>query len=144
MSEVSEGVLSALERHFRQRVERPHRLPAGRCNEVEAVRDLRGRKTRNRYRDLRYLGRKVVVELDGAGSHPAWRRHLDHERDNSATLSGAKVLQFGWFAVVDDPCAVARAVTLLLWQEGWRGIPAPCTPTCPLTTLDPSRLPRSG
>ena len=144
LSDVVEGVLSALERRFRQRVERPHGLPAGRRNEVEAVRDERGRRLRSRYRDLRYLGRRVVVELDGSGSHPVWRRHLDHKRDNSATLSGAKVLQFDWFAVVDDPCAVARDIALLLWREGWRGVPTPCSPTCPLKTLDPQRLPRSG
>lgn len=144
LGEVAEGVLSALERRFRQRVERPHGLPAGRRNEVEVVRDERGRRARNRYRDLRYLGRRVVVELDGAGSHPVWLRHLDHKRDNSATLAGAKVLQFDWFAVVDDPCAVARDIALLLWQEGWRGVPTPCSPTCPLLTLDPHRLPRSG
>lgn len=75
---------------------------------------------------------RKVVELDGLAAHPEWLRHLDRRRDNSGTVRWDRVLQYGWHEVVADPCRTAHEIAVVLWQQGWRTLPTPCTPTCPL------------
>lgn len=135
LAETADGVQSSLERRFRHDVEHRHGLPPAERNRVEPQRDFQGRRLRNRYRDLRYPRWNVLVELDGLAAHPEWLRHLDRRRDNSGTLRWGRVLQYGWQEVVDDPCTVAWEVATLLWQQGWRALPRPCSPTCPLTSF---------
>ncbi|WP_143448796.1 hypothetical protein [Kineosporia sp. A_224] len=141
LGETAEGVQSALERRYRRGVERPHGLPRGHCNRPEPVHDGRGRKVRNRYRDVRYRRWGLVVELDGLEAHPRWLAWLDRGRDNSVTVVGDRSLQYGWHETVDDPCGMAVEVITVLRHRGWRGTPTPCGPACPVAPLVPSTDP---
>ncbi len=138
LGDAAEGVQSALERRYRKDVERAHALPRGERNRAELVPDGRGRRVRNRYRDVRYRRWGTVVELDGLEAHPQWLRHLDRRRDNSVVVAGDRGLQYGWHEVVSDPCRVAAEVSMVLWRGGWRGVPRPCGPQCPVSRLVPS------
>ena len=140
LGETAEGVQSALEHLYRRDVERRHGLPGAERNLPEPQHDRQGRQVRHRYRDVRYRRWRVLVELDGLAAHPEWLRHLDRRRDNSGTLRWDRVLQYGWHEVVVDPCGTAYETAVVLWQQGWRGVPRPCSPSCPLARFDPTFL----
>jgi hypothetical protein len=74
LSEVAEGVQSALERRYLPDVERAHDLPRAKRNRTE------GRPGRRAYRDVRYLPYRLVVELDGRAAHPEDERERDDLR----------------------------------------------------------------
>jgi hypothetical protein len=124
LSEVRVGVLSALERRYFRDVERAHGLPPGLRNRVDA------RGTRVRYRDVRYRRWRLIVELDGRSAHPAEERELDDLRDNEVAEREERTLRYGWRSVAATPCATASQVARLLAQNGWKGTPTPCSPTC--------------
>lgn len=74
--------------------------------------DLSGRWVRT---DFRWLAPRVVVEVDGWGSHGgcvAFAEDLDRELD--LRLGGWTVLRFGWRQVVDRPDRVARLLSRTL------------------------------
>ena len=132
LTESEEGVRSFLERRYRRDVELAHGLPRAERNRTEPVLNASGRAVRNRYRDVRYRGRRLVVELDGDEAHRPWRRPTDRARDNSVTLAEDRHLEYGWQEVVGEPCRVALEVATVLRQQGWRGFPSRCGPGCSL------------
>lgn len=134
LDESAEGVQSPLELRYRRGVERAHGLPRGERNVPERVVGRTG-ASRTRYRDIRYRRWRVVVELDGREAHPAWRQRHDRARDNSATVDGDRVLVYGWYETVVEPCEVAVEVIRLLRAQGWRGTPHPCGDGCPVADL---------
>lgn len=134
LTEVVDGVQSALERRYRRDVERAHGLPRGTRNRVE------GQRGRRRYRDVRYHRFRVIVELDGRAAHPEEWRERDDLRDNEVTeLEGARTLRYGWQSVAARPCRTAAQVGRVLRARGWTGWPRPCGPDC-VAALDPGSL----
>jgi hypothetical protein len=99
LRDVADGVHSALEYRYLRDVERAHGLPAA---ERQALAIQNGRQI---YRDARYRGYRVAVELDGSASHPAEQRWSDHHRDNAAAAEGLVTLRYGW---PTSPSARAR------------------------------------
>jgi hypothetical protein len=127
LSDVEDGVASTLELRYERNVERRHGLPRGARNRPEFV---AGRRTR--YRDVRYVRWKTVVELDGRETHPDDERFRDLRRDNHAVVQGENVLRYGWRDVVGRPCEAALQVVTVLRLQGWRGTPRNCgDPGCP-------------
>lgn len=124
LDDVEDGAQSNLERRYRRDVELAHGLPRGTRNRTEHSEDG------NRYRDVRYLRWRLVVELDGKQAHPQDARHLDDARDNRVVVDLAHlVLRYGWHAVAINPCEVARQVAVVLRRNGWNGAFRRC-PNC--------------
>jgi hypothetical protein len=129
-AKAATGVASALELGYHRDVEVAHGLPTGRRNRPE------GRPGRRRYRDIRYVEFRLVVELDGRGAHPADQRELDDMRDNELLLDeGTRTLRYGWRSVTLHPCTTAAQVAQLLRSGGWTGTPRRCGPGCQLLPL---------
>jgi hypothetical protein len=124
VEEISDGVLSNLERGYLRNVERPHRLPA-------PQRQCRKRRGgRSAYLDNLYDDFGVAVELDGLASHPAESRWLDMRRDSFFASSGIITLRYCWADITTRPCEVAREVGLVLRQRGWTGALRACRASC--------------
>lgn len=124
---VEEGSLSPLEVLYVHRVERAHGLPVA----------VRQRPTRhggkNQYNDVHYDEYATTVELDGRIEHEGEHRFRDMRRDNTLVVAGEVVLRYGWFDVFNEPCHVAKQVSEILRERGWRGTPHGCTrPACPI------------
>jgi hypothetical protein len=84
---------------YRRNVERPHGLPRG-------VRQQQ--RSGLRYRsDVGYDEYGVLVELDGRAGHEGMGRFRDMNRDNRLAMARWMTLRYGWFDVVERPCAVA-------------------------------------
>ena len=127
LTEARDGVQSALERRYLRDVERPHGLPRGRRNRTE------GRPGRRRYRDVRYLRWRLVVELDGQAAHPDDEAESDDQRDNELLAEeDTRTLRYGWRSVTGRPCATAAQVGRVLHRLGWRGTLTRCGPSCPI------------
>ena len=121
LTDVASGVHSTLEHRYLQDVERAHDLPTG-------VRQ--GRTTSSHeFVDLLYLGRALVVELDGKVGHAGEGRFRDRRRDNRNARQGVPTLRFGWREVAEDPCGIALEVAEMLIGLGWTGYPGRC-PRC--------------
>ncbi len=82
------------------------------------------------YRDVRYPGWRVVIELDGREAHPPEALFRDMVRDNRAVIAGDRALRYGWREVVGDPCNIAHQVGEVLTLGGWTGSPRPCGAGC--------------
>ncbi len=126
LDDIAGGAHSALELRYISRVERPHRLPRSQ----RQVRAVRGKRTE--YRDALYTEYGVGVETDGAVAHPPEARWRDQHRDNAAAVNGITTLRYNWADVTQRPCHVAAEVAQVLRQHGWRGLPSPCSPSCPV------------
>ena len=126
LEDVLDGVQSPLERRWRRDVERAHDLPAGQRNHIE------GPQGSHRYRDVRYLKYRTVVELDGKAAHPPEHRELDHARDNHDAEEAVVTLRYGWRAVAGAPCLTAIQTGRVLARRGWKGRVRPCGPSCPV------------
>ncbi|MGH8892791.1 MAG: hypothetical protein ACRDWY_05715 [Actinomycetes bacterium] len=125
LAEVRDGVLSTLERRYHRDVERPHGLPSASRNRPE------GTRGRRRYRDVRYLLWRLIVELDGRAAHPEEWRERDDVRDNELVeTEDARTLRYGWVSVVVTPCRTAGQVGRVLTRRGWPGPVRPCGPGC--------------
>jgi hypothetical protein len=124
LRDVADGVHSALEYRYLRDVERAHGLPAA---ERQALAIQNGRQI---YRDARYRGYQVAVELDGSASHPAEQRWSDHHRDNAAAAEGLVTLRYGWADVTERPCQTAREIGTVLARRGWPGPLRRCGPRC--------------
>jgi very-short-patch-repair endonuclease len=124
LTDAHDGVQSPLERHYLHDIERAHGLPAGARNQ----RDVHGR-----YRDVRYVAFRLVVELDGREAHPDEARFRDRARDNRVVITGEVVLRYGWWEIVSGPCAIAVEVIAVLRRAGWTGQPRRCCPSCPVS-----------
>jgi hypothetical protein len=128
LTDVVDGVQSALERRYRRNVELPHGLPRGTRNRQE------GPVRRRRYRDVRYKRWRVLVELDGRAAHPEEWQERDDIRDNAALDDdGSVTLRYGWQSVTGSGCVVARQVGVQLKRHGWRGQLRRCGPACTAT-----------
>jgi hypothetical protein len=121
---VAGGAHSLLEYRYVRDVERAHGLPAA---QRQARADEHGRVI---YRDVRYRGYEVVVELDGRASHPDDQRWRDQRRDNAAAAEGVVTLRYGWADVTERPCETAREIGTALARRGWRGTMKRCGPGC--------------
>ena len=125
LDDVAAGAHAVLERTYLVSVERAHGLLCG--TRQDRVR----RRDRNEYRDVRYRGYGVIVELDGIIGHSTDAdRRRDMHRDNMDILAGQLVLRFGWPDVSRRPCSVAAQVWLALRQRGWDGMPHRCGRSC--------------
>lgn len=129
VADVAEGAYSVLERHYLNRVERPHGLPTG-CRQ----RRVKPGKT-VAFRDVEYDGLGVVMELDGRLGHEgAQDRWADLDRDIDSAVNGDITLRAGWKQVL-SPCRLAAAVARVLMARGWEGLPRACGPDCPVGRL---------
>ena len=130
LSDVTDGVQSALERRYLRDVDQAHGLPRAERNTAEPIRTSPGRWS---YRDVRYVGYRLVVELDGQAAHPADQRERDDLRDNSLIeAEGTRTLRYGWRSVTTRACETAEQVGHVLNSCGWNGGPRRCGPTCRL------------
>lgn len=118
LADVAQGVESPLELSYFREVERAHGLPRGRRQ--------RSRRGLPYLTDVGYDDYGVLVELDGRIGHEGEGRFRDMWRDNEFMIEELLSLRYGWFDVVDHPCAVNGQVAGLLQRRGWPGIPAPC------------------
>lgn len=125
LTDIRDGVLSALERRWVRRVERPHGLPAAKRQALSKV------DRRTRYLDNHYEEFRVAVELDGQAAHPAEARWRDAHRDNASATAGILTLRYGWVDTATRPCQVASEVGRVLQTRGWMGHVQPCGPACP-------------
>src|SRR5215469_1454021 len=124
LEEITEGVLSNLERGYVRRVEDPHRLP-------KAQRQARQRQgPRSAYLDNLYADFGLAIELDGLVAHPAETRWLDMRRDNYFAGSGIITMRYCWADIKGRPCEVASEIARVLRQRGWPGTLRTCGPTC--------------
>jgi very-short-patch-repair endonuclease len=121
LTDVASGVHSTLEHRYLHDVERAHGLPT-----ASRQRTTDGRRE---FVDLLYLGRALVVELDGKVGHVGEGRFRDRRRDNRNARQGLSTLRFGWHEVTGDPCGVALEVAEMLIGLGWSGYPEQC-PRC--------------
>jgi hypothetical protein len=124
LSDVRDGVRSALELRWVRTVERAHGLPRSTVNAAEREQGHRC------YRDLRYERWGLICELDGREAHPDDARFRDRARDNRVTVGGRRSLRYGWREVAADPCGVALEVAAVLRAQGWSGHPRPCSALC--------------
>jgi len=126
LTDVGEGVESALELRYRRDVERRHGLPRATLQVRERV---GGRWIRA---DALYVGMGVRAELDGWLGHPGGRTDADTWRDNAVAVERLELtLRYRWSHVVGDACATAAQVEAALRTRGWQGRGRPCSHTCP-------------
>lgn len=128
LGDVAAGAESALELSYLRDVERPHGLPRG---HRQASR--RGLPYAS---DVGYDEWHLLVELDGRLGHDDEGRFRDMWRDNQFTVRALLTLRYGWFDVVDRPCAVAAQVGTVLVQRGWSGSLTRCPRCRAATDLD--------
>lgn len=128
IDDLESGSHSVLEHGYLTKVERAHRLP-------RAVRQTpRTTSSGSQFRDVEYEAYGLVVELDGALGHAAWRdqaRDADRALDDLAA-SGTVTARLRWHQVFDTPCRTAQAVARILRARGWAGSPAACSKDCPI------------
>jgi very-short-patch-repair endonuclease len=124
LNEITDGVLSMLERRYLRNVERPHGLP-------KPKRQLRMRRNRgSAYLDLFFDGYDLAVELDGRAAHPVEERWRDIHRDNFFASAGIITLRYNWADITTRPCQVAAEITAILRLRGWSGTVRSCGPRC--------------
>ena len=128
LSDVAEGAESPLEVSYLRDVERSHGLPKG-------LRQT-SRAGLMYLSDIGYDQYAVLVELDGRAGHEGIGRFRDMSRDNALAARGFTTLRYGWFDVVDHPCAVARQVAEILAQRGWLGPLRGCRRCSRLSVVD--------
>ena len=118
-SAAASGIDSALEWRFHQRVLEPHGLP---------VPERQVRKAAGRV-DTLYRLEALVVELDGVRDHRDWSKDMMRDNEHAIT-DGLLTLRYGWGAVAQSACAVARQVGTALAARGWTGSVGVCA-RCP-------------
>jgi hypothetical protein len=70
-------------------------------------------------------------------AHPDDERWRDSQRDNNATAQGVETCRYGWRDVYAHACETALLQAQILRRRGWRGIPRPCSPRCPVGRVWP-------
>ena len=124
LEEISDGIMSNLERQYLRNVERPHGLP-------QPKRQARLRQSaRSAYLDNLYADFGVAVELDGRAAHPVEARWQDIHRDNYFASAGIITLRYSSADVTERPCLVAAEIAILLRQRGWTGTLRSCGASC--------------
>jgi hypothetical protein len=124
LAEITQGVMSDLERGYLRLVERPHGLP----KPVRPVKFRQGR--RSSYLDNLYEEFGVAVEVDGLVAHPPESRWRDIHRDNYFAGEGIITLRYSWADIITRPCQVAREIARVLRQRGWTGTVRSCGAGC--------------
>ncbi len=112
---ASDGIESALEWRFHHRVLVPHGLPIP----ERQVKKAAGRA------DTLYADELLIVELDGMRDHRDWSKDMMRDNEHAIT-EGLLTLRYGWGAVLDSACAVARQVGAALAARGWAGVVGAC------------------
>lgn len=108
---VADGIQSALEHEYHQRIELAHGVPEGLRQQPVTV------DGRTLYEDVTYdhLGAPLTVRTDGRTWHAtpgvAFR---DRRRDNAAELAGRSRLVYGWHEIRNNPCGVASEIATIL------------------------------
>jgi very-short-patch-repair endonuclease len=115
-----------LELRYLREVERPHGLPVGNRQ--------RSRLGLPYCTDVGYDEYRLLVELDGRDGHEGVGRFRDMRRDNRFAAGGLTTFRYGFFALVDHPCAVAGQVWAILAERG-RPEPFRHCPRCLNTPL---------
>jgi hypothetical protein len=123
LEEITDGVMSALERRFVLDVERPHGLPTPQ----RQARQRRGETSA--YLDNYYADQRLAVELDGLGAHRAETSWDDRHRDNYFIRQGIGTLRYNWADVTQRSCATAGDIAEVLCSRGWTGQIRRC-PNC--------------
>ena len=123
---AGDGIHSVLEYRYLRDVERAHGLPRSR-HQVRVVID--GKVV---YRDAYYEEYRLAVELDGRLAHPDEERRHDRHRDIRAGIDGILTTRYDWQDVRGHPCETAWLQARILRDRGWRGMPRPCSPGCPM------------
>jgi hypothetical protein len=127
LTDLADGTCSVLEHGYLTRVERAHGLP--RPQRQVTRRPPAGTE----YRDVEYLGRALVIELDGKAFHDSTEeRENDYERVIDDVIAARATVRLTWGQVYRRPCRTAGKLGMLLQQRGWRGAPEPCGPDCEL------------
>ncbi len=126
LAAAGDGIHSVLEYRYLRDVERAHGLPRSR-HQVRVVID-----GRSAYRDAYYEEYRLAVELDGRLAHPDEQRWRDRRRDNKGGAQGIQTARYGWHEVYGNPCETAQLQAEILRERGWREIPKPCSPRCPV------------
>ena len=124
LGEITDGVMSGLERRFVRDVERPHGLPRPQRQARHRPRDI------SAYLDNYYPDQRLAVELDGLAAHPAETRWSDIHRDNRSARQGIITLRYNWADITVRSCLVAAEIAAVLQQRGWTGHLRRC-PRCP-------------
>lgn len=125
------GAHSPLEFFWDRDVEKAHGLPVSR-KQVRFQKQGGG----HGFRDRVYDPWGVIIELDGKKAHPEERRGDDAARDrNAAAEDGSRTLRYGWVEVRQEACETAVQVVKVLWRNGCRERPTPCSPGCPVARL---------
>lgn len=128
LTDLADGTCSVLEHGYLTRVERAHGLP--RPDRQTSRRPPGGTE----YRDVEYLDRALVIELDGRAFHDSTEeRENDYERVIDDTIAAKATVRLTWGQVYRRPCRTAGKLGLLLRQRGWVGVPVPCGPDCELS-----------
>jgi len=118
LADVAAGAESPLEVSFLREVERPHGLPKGSRQKSRAGLPY--------VSDVGYDEHALLIELDGRTAHEGSGRFRDMERDNRFALNHFLTLRYGWYDVIERPCAVAWQIATVLAQRGWRDSPRRC------------------
>ena len=126
LTAAASGIHSVLEYRYLRDVERAHGLPRSR-HQVRVV--IEGKVA---YRDTYYEEYQAAVELDGRLAHPDEERWRDSHRDNQADARGVQTARYSWRDIYAHPCETALLQARILRRRGWRGIPKPCSPACPV------------
>lgn len=113
LGDAEEGVHSQLEYRYDRDVARSHGLPRG-------LRQFRVPGT-DRIADVAHEAFALLIELDGRIGHVEEGMWRDRRRDNAHAITGWLTLRFGWWDVVNTPCAVAGQIAGVLRARGWRG-----------------------
>lgn len=93
LADLADGSCSVLEHGYLTRVERAHGLPRP-CRQ-----SVRRRSGGTEYRDVEYLDRALVVELDGKAFHSSVeQRENDYERDLDDTLAATTAVRLTFAA----------------------------------------------
>jgi len=132
---VAGGSHFPLEYRYDRDVERAHGLAAA----TRQARFVMPDGTRG-FRDRCYEKYGLIVELDGAGYHPAEQRGRDQARDNEAAAAIGATLRYGWADVAVAPCRTAAQVYRALRNRGYQGNIRACSPDCQA----PPSLPSAG
>jgi hypothetical protein len=122
---VADGSHFPLEYRYDRDVERAHGLPPA----VRQAKFVMPDGTRG-FRDRYYENYGLIVELDGAGYHPAEQRGRDQARDNDAVVTAGATLRYGWTDVATAPCSTATQVYMALRKRGYTGAFRACSPGC--------------
>jgi hypothetical protein len=112
LADVQSGICSVLEQGYLDRIERAHGLPVGERQVLVADPE------RRLFRDVEYVAKRVIVELDGRLGHSSTEdRDRDFDRDLAAAADGKRTLRISYGQLFDRPCATAVRIATVLGSD---------------------------